>query len=156
LASHHHHTTAAPLPQVCFDFTKGRCTRGELCRYSHDPALIAAANSRERGLCFDFLKGVCARGALCRFSHDLSALRIPDEPPTVRRYSVFLPRALHYYSPSLATSARASIPSPRRSASLHLAPPSPHSKQPHPNPPPRRRRRTSAPRAPTPRSATTT
>ena len=23
--------------QVCFDFMKGRCTRGASCRYSHDP-----------------------------------------------------------------------------------------------------------------------
>jgi hypothetical protein len=128
----HHNPLPPPPPraQVCFDFTKGRCARGELCRYSHDPALIAAANSRERGLCFDFLKGVCARGALCRFSHDLSALRIPDEPPTVRFHSAFLPLVLHSYHPALITSAHTSvyISIPPRSTLLRLALPSPRSK----------------------------
>ncbi len=61
-----------PKQQICFDFTKGLCTRGEACKYSHDIALIVKVNSQERGICFDFLRGQCSRGLLCRFSHDLS------------------------------------------------------------------------------------
>ena len=28
-------------PEVCFDFTRGRCTRGESCRFSHDNGMTA-------------------------------------------------------------------------------------------------------------------
>ncbi|KAK9813147.1 hypothetical protein WJX72_009862 [[Myrmecia] bisecta] len=63
---------ADPKKQICFDFTKGVCTRGANCKYSHDIALIVSVNSQERGICFDFLRGQCNRGLLCRFSHDLS------------------------------------------------------------------------------------
>src|SRR5690349_9608490 len=61
-----------PKRQICFDFTKGTCTRGASCKYSHDIALIVSVNSQERGICFDFLRNQCNRGLLCRFSHDLS------------------------------------------------------------------------------------
>ena len=63
-----------PKTQICFDFTKGFCTRGNSCKFSHDVALIVSVNSQERGICFDFLRGQCHRGLLCRFSHDLSSL----------------------------------------------------------------------------------
>lgn len=63
-----------PKAQICFDFTKGVCTRGGSCKFSHDVALIVSVNSQERGICFDFLRGQCHRGLLCRFSHDLSSL----------------------------------------------------------------------------------
>lgn len=58
--------------QICFDFTKGTCTRGEACKFSHDIKRIIEVNSQEQGICFDFLRGACSRGAMCRFSHDLS------------------------------------------------------------------------------------
>ena len=69
-------------PQICFDFTKGACTRGSACRYSHDVATIVAVNSAERGACFDFLRGACRRGLLCRFSHDAGA-PLPHAPGSV-------------------------------------------------------------------------
>lgn len=59
-------------PQICFDFTKGLCTRGDKCKYSHDIATIVQFNSKEKGICFDYLRNQCHRGLLCRFSHDLS------------------------------------------------------------------------------------
>ena len=65
---------AAEAVQICFDFTKGVCSRGESCRFSHDIATIVTVNSQERGICFDFVRGQCNRGLLCRFSHDLSNL----------------------------------------------------------------------------------
>jgi Torus domain/Zinc finger C-x8-C-x5-C-x3-H type (and similar) len=58
--------------QICFDFTKGMCTRGDKCKYSHDIATIVHFNSKEKGICFDYLRNQCHRGLLCRFSHDLS------------------------------------------------------------------------------------
>ena len=58
--------------QICYDFTKGVCTRGDKCKYSHDIATIVNFNSREKGICFDYLRNQCHRGLLCRFSHDLS------------------------------------------------------------------------------------
>ena len=63
-----------PKTQICFDFTKGVCTRGGSCKFSHDVALIVSVNSQERGICFDYLRNQCHRGLLCRFSHDLSSL----------------------------------------------------------------------------------
>jgi hypothetical protein len=70
---------AAPEPGArpadaipCYDFTKGMCTRGDKCKYSHDIATIVHFNSREKGICFDYLRNQCHRGLLCRFSHDLS------------------------------------------------------------------------------------
>eukprot|EP01025_Chloroclados_australasicus_P033254 TRINITY_DN3383_c0_g1_i1.p1 TRINITY_DN3383_c0_g1~~TRINITY_DN3383_c0_g1_i1.p1 ORF type:complete len:359 (-),score=-3.59 TRINITY_DN3383_c0_g1_i1:291-1238(-) len=58
--------------QICYDFTKNQCSRGDRCKYSHDIATIIGYNSQEKGICFDFLRGQCMRGMLCKFSHDLS------------------------------------------------------------------------------------
>eukprot|EP00878_Enallax_costatus_P019126 GHUV01020168.1.p1 GENE.GHUV01020168.1~~GHUV01020168.1.p1 ORF type:complete len:217 (+),score=29.48 GHUV01020168.1:254-904(+) len=60
------------VAQICFDFTKGMCTRGDKCKYSHDIDTIVHFNSKEKGICFDYLRNQCHRGLLCRFSHDLS------------------------------------------------------------------------------------
>ncbi|KAF5836836.1 hypothetical protein DUNSADRAFT_5327 [Dunaliella salina] len=62
--------------EICFDFTKGLCTRGDKCKFTHDLATIVSVNSREKGICFDFLRpSGCHRGLLCRFSHDLSSIQ---------------------------------------------------------------------------------
>eukprot|EP01023_Acetabularia_acetabulum_P040876 TRINITY_DN3969_c0_g1_i2.p1 TRINITY_DN3969_c0_g1~~TRINITY_DN3969_c0_g1_i2.p1 ORF type:complete len:410 (+),score=60.88 TRINITY_DN3969_c0_g1_i2:141-1370(+) len=60
--------------QICYDFTKGRCGRGDKCKYSHDIATIVKFNSREQGICFDFLRGQCDRGLLCKFSHEMNSI----------------------------------------------------------------------------------
>ncbi|EFJ52378.1 hypothetical protein VOLCADRAFT_86752, partial [Volvox carteri f. nagariensis] len=65
-------TTQEGKAQICFDFTKGVCSRGDKCKYSHDLATIVHFNSKEKGICFDYLRNQCHRGLLCRFSHDLS------------------------------------------------------------------------------------
>ncbi|KAK9844823.1 hypothetical protein WJX74_007341 [Apatococcus lobatus] len=57
LAPPAHLDSLDPKQQICFDFTKGLCTRGDACKYSHDIALIVKVNSQERGICFDFLRG---------------------------------------------------------------------------------------------------
>jgi hypothetical protein len=64
--------TAETKSQICFDFTKGMCTRADKCKFSHDIATIVNFNSKEKGICFDYLRNQCHRGLLCRFSHDLS------------------------------------------------------------------------------------
>lgn len=66
------HSQDSSNPQICYDFTKGMCTRGDKCKYSHDIATIVHFNSKEKGICFDYLRSQCHRGLLCRFSHDLS------------------------------------------------------------------------------------
>ena len=33
------------LLDICFDFTRGQCNRGDSCRFSHDPSLVAAPAS---------------------------------------------------------------------------------------------------------------
>lgn len=90
-----------PKQQICFDFTKGLCTRGDACKYSHDIALIVKVNSQERGICFDFLRGQCSRGLLCRFSHDLS--NITSQTSQVRPHITIDPcRIDSLYHSSLA------------------------------------------------------
>ena len=73
---------------VCFDFQKGICRRGDNCRFSHsggvnqgvrrgrdefgDDGFRGSSYGGDRGrsdVCFDFQKGTCRRGDNCRFSH---------------------------------------------------------------------------------------
>jgi hypothetical protein len=88
--------TAETKAQICFDFTKGMCTRADKCKFSHDIATIVNFNSKEKGICFDYLRNQCHRGLLCRFSHDLSNIaqqcqvrrrrrRRRSSPPAARR-----------------------------------------------------------------------
>ncbi|KAK9843800.1 hypothetical protein WJX81_006884 [Elliptochloris bilobata] len=73
---------------ICFDFLRGSCARGVMCRFSHDMANIQAqqalaqvhaqdgqqAARRAAPICYDFVKGLCSRGADCRYSHDLNSI----------------------------------------------------------------------------------
>ena len=67
-------------PGVCFDFQRGECDRGDECRFSHDPDVVAAAGpAPERGpprggekldeICNNFLAGKCRYGDDCRRIH---------------------------------------------------------------------------------------
>jgi len=51
----------ASLPEICFDFTKGLCTRGDKCKFTHDISTIVNFNSKEKGGC-----GGVWEGAGCR------------------------------------------------------------------------------------------
>lgn len=80
--------SAVPKEQICFDFTKGQCRRGENCKFSHDVGYIIEVNSQEKGICFDFLKGTCTRGVMCRFSHDLKNLKPMIDQSTPKKEAI--------------------------------------------------------------------
>mmetsp|Transcript_73995 Transcript_73995/g.154268 ORF Transcript_73995/g.154268 Transcript_73995/m.154268 type:complete len:146 (+) Transcript_73995:538-975(+) len=50
----------APGEQECGDFKRGKCDRGDACKYAH------VRPSQE---CRDFKAGRCTRGATCKFLH---------------------------------------------------------------------------------------
>eukprot|EP01087_Luapelamoeba_hula_P016420 TRINITY_DN5051_c0_g1_i1.p1 TRINITY_DN5051_c0_g1~~TRINITY_DN5051_c0_g1_i1.p1 ORF type:complete len:594 (-),score=64.42 TRINITY_DN5051_c0_g1_i1:11-1792(-) len=58
--------------ELCRDFKKGTCTRGDSCRYSHDTDSTSLAE-----VCRDFLHGVCDRGDQCKYLH-----RTQSGPPS--------------------------------------------------------------------------
>lgn len=63
--------------QICLNFAKGSCGKGEQCKFSHDIKQVSehyGKNKRE-GLCFDFIRGACRR-PWCIFSHDISNFEI--------------------------------------------------------------------------------
>eukprot|EP00242_Pyramimonas_sp_CCMP2087_P016734 CAMPEP_0198210220 /NCGR_PEP_ID=MMETSP1445-20131203/19968_1 /TAXON_ID=36898 /ORGANISM="Pyramimonas sp., Strain CCMP2087" /LENGTH=155 /DNA_ID=CAMNT_0043884227 /DNA_START=99 /DNA_END=562 /DNA_ORIENTATION=- len=66
---------------VCGDFQRGTCTRGDGCRFSHDPEAAAAESAGRAAMprsdqpCYQFTQGTCTRGDACRFSH--SAQSVP-------------------------------------------------------------------------------
>ena len=100
-------TVQGSKPLICFDFTKGLCTRGDKCKYSHDLATIVHFNSKEKGICFDYLRNQCHRGLLCRFSHDLSNIaqqcQIPCQTPQpVSKRAVTINNVLHGMSQHLS------------------------------------------------------
>lgn len=64
-----------PRIKHCFDWAKGKCWRGESCKFSHDqrPGQNIHNNgpwqNRPRGICFDWEKNQCRRGANCKYAH---------------------------------------------------------------------------------------
>lgn len=54
----------AKLADICFDFTRGTCNRGDSCRFSHElpPSGVIPPRPKTAGVCFDFTKGICKRG----------------------------------------------------------------------------------------------
>ncbi len=57
----------ASAPTVaCAFYAKGKCKRGNACRFSHNEELLFR---RETEVCKKFLEGKCPYGWKCRFSH---------------------------------------------------------------------------------------
>eukprot|EP00971_Amphidinium_carterae_P148424 2942344-Amphidinium_carterae.3 len=65
---------AAKEQGVCFDWLKGKCKRGDQCKYKHEkptmPAAPSPSPSRKKTPCKFFLKGTCNKGSDCPFSHE--------------------------------------------------------------------------------------
>jgi hypothetical protein len=80
---------------VCYDFVKNQCSRGDVCKYSHDIASILYANRQpSRGgknvmnvMCLDFSRGRCLRGDACRFAHTADPTLTALLPPRRISYS---------------------------------------------------------------------
>merc|ERR1740129_893548 len=75
-------TAAATSPtdgrEICGDFKRGMCTRGDTCKYSHNVAggtsATGAVQQQQPGgfgreECADYKRGLCNRGATCRYVH---------------------------------------------------------------------------------------
>ena len=60
------------LMDICFDFTRGQCNRGDNCRFSHDlpPNGQIPPRPKTAGVCFDYTKGICKRGYVCPPAHE--------------------------------------------------------------------------------------
>lgn len=59
-----------PLPQVCREYQRGNCTRGENdCRFAHpaDSTMIDT-NDNTVTVCMDYIKGRCSREK-CKYFH---------------------------------------------------------------------------------------
>ena len=77
-----HHAPCSPLGSprtmksrehkldICFDFTRGSCRRGDGCRFSHNlpPGRVIPLRPKTAGVCFDYTKGMCNRGYVLRCS----------------------------------------------------------------------------------------
>ena len=64
----------APSPSHCRDFQRGRCSRGDKCRFAHAsrssrPLQDTTPTARKTQLCFNFQRNACSRGDSCRFAH---------------------------------------------------------------------------------------
>lgn len=57
--------------EMCGDFRRGECSRGDRCRYSHDGPGGVSTRVDGREICGDFKRGTCNRGDTCRYSHDI-------------------------------------------------------------------------------------
>ena len=70
----------SPSPKpVCYDFQKGKCTRGDKCKFSHKPRSQSPVRTapKKKQVCTFWKKGKCTRGDKCRFLH-----REPSPAPT--------------------------------------------------------------------------
>lgn len=73
---------------ICFDYLRGDCNRGAMCRFSHDVTNFAQDYKLEddislakvkrwgQGICFDFVRGACSRGGACPWSHNLLEIAV--------------------------------------------------------------------------------
>merc|ERR1719491_314667 len=78
-------------PDACWFFMRGLCSKGEWCKWSHEPDLIAQAQvSEDAGtdfpawkteMCrFWIKKGTCRFGQYCLYAHNQQELRQRNQP----------------------------------------------------------------------------
>nr|CAB3263669.1 muscleblind-like protein 1 [Phallusia mammillata] len=101
--------------EVCRDFQRGNCTRGEFeCRYCHPPdrSMIDVTDNTVT-VCMDYIKGRCTREK-CKYFHPPAHLqakiRAAQNPA-----AAFLPPLSHG---TLATSAQPAVMAPKRVLTL--------------------------------------
>ena len=70
------------LKAVCYDFLKGKCTRGASCKFLHknrSPSPRPPDKTRKiNKVCMYWKKGKCTRGDKCRFLHKADKDRTPS------------------------------------------------------------------------------
>ena len=68
---------------MCYDFQRGECTRGNRCRFSHDPKHAGSASKIPvKPVCFAFKRGHCKLGDECRFRHEVEETGIKNKQTT--------------------------------------------------------------------------
>ena len=70
----------SPKRGVCYDFQKGKCKKGDKCKYEHrkrDPS----PKGKSKEVCTFWKKGKCTRGNKCRFLHK-DRSQSPSAAPT--------------------------------------------------------------------------
>mmetsp|Transcript_100778 Transcript_100778/g.291406 ORF Transcript_100778/g.291406 Transcript_100778/m.291406 type:complete len:94 (-) Transcript_100778:92-373(-) len=65
-----------PRDEECGDFKRGKCDRGDSCRYVH---------RKPTEECRDFRAGRCTRGANCKFMHGGQEAYRASSPPASDR-----------------------------------------------------------------------
>ncbi|GMH65844.1 hypothetical protein TrST_g221 [Triparma strigata] len=56
---------------VCYLWSKGRCTHGEMCKFVHEGEGACLEKGDGKKKCFDWMKlGKCKKGDACQFKHD--------------------------------------------------------------------------------------
>ena len=78
-----------PPNNLCFNFQKGKCSKGDACNYSHwqpkETMDLTNDLKDNKEVCFDFQKtGACWRGNTCKYSHgELDRLSLKEDAPEV-------------------------------------------------------------------------
>jgi predicted Zn-ribbon and HTH transcriptional regulator len=68
---------------MCYDFQRGECTRGNRCRFSHDPKHAGSASKIPvKPVCFAFKRGHCKLGDECNFRHEVEETGNKDKQTT--------------------------------------------------------------------------
>jgi hypothetical protein len=74
---------AKGVRDICRNFLRGACHRGDICNYYHpqqtfynEPQAPPPPRGGPRDICRDFARGDCPRGARCIFSHETQSREI--------------------------------------------------------------------------------